>query len=137
LVGTFDAGRRAVDAGFFEPIYSLFHEPILPTCGFRCNSEAEPCNQGDTSVPDENIRPSKHGATRHLVNRIGGTARIGGERLVPEHTFKQLACVISGSGTDGVVDVGHKVAIAGAGNGTLNSRGKGALACTAEIGSTV
>jgi hypothetical protein len=43
------------------------------------------------------------------------------------------ACIVSGPGTDAVVDIGHKVAIAGAGNVTLSCQGKGALSCTARI----
>jgi hypothetical protein len=43
------------------------------------------------------------------------------------------ACVVTGPGTDGVVDIGHKVTIAGAGNVVLTCRGKGTLACTARI----
>jgi hypothetical protein len=43
------------------------------------------------------------------------------------------ACVIAGPGTDGAVEIGHKVAITGAGNVVLTCRGKGALTCTARI----
>jgi hypothetical protein len=43
------------------------------------------------------------------------------------------ACVVSGPGTDAVVDIGHKVAIAGAGNVQLTCQGKGTLTCDARI----
>ena len=43
------------------------------------------------------------------------------------------ACIIDGPGAAGVVDVGHKVAITGAGGVTLTCKGSGALACTARI----
>ena len=44
------------------------------------------------------------------------------------------ACIVDGPGAAGVVDVGHKVAITGAGGVTLTCKGSGALACTARIG---
>lgn len=42
-------------------------------------------------------------------------------------------CIIAGPGTDAVVDIGNKVAIRAAGNVVLTCKGKGALACTAQI----
>jgi hypothetical protein len=43
------------------------------------------------------------------------------------------ACVIDAPGTHGVVKIGDKVAIAGAGKILLSCQGKGNLACTARI----
>jgi hypothetical protein len=43
------------------------------------------------------------------------------------------ACIIDAPGTSGVVDIGHKVAVAGAGNVILTCRGSGTLNCTAQI----
>jgi hypothetical protein len=43
------------------------------------------------------------------------------------------ACVVDGPGASGVVDIGRKVAITGAGNVVLSCHGSGTLACTAEI----
>jgi hypothetical protein len=45
------------------------------------------------------------------------------------------ACIIDGPGAAGVVDIGHKVAITGAGTVSLTCRGSGTLACTARIDS--
>jgi hypothetical protein len=43
------------------------------------------------------------------------------------------ACVIEAPGTSGVVDVGHKVEIAGTGDVVLTCKGSGTLNCTARI----
>ena len=43
------------------------------------------------------------------------------------------ACVIDAPGTSGVVDIGHKVTVAGAGNVVLTCKGSGTLNCTARI----
>jgi hypothetical protein len=43
------------------------------------------------------------------------------------------ACIIDAPGTSGVVDIGHKVAVAGAGSVILTCRGSGTLNCTAQI----
>jgi hypothetical protein len=48
-------------------------------------------------------------------------------------TVTSPACVISAPGTNGVVKIGDKVAVATAGNVLLTCQGKGALACTARI----
>lgn len=42
-------------------------------------------------------------------------------------------CVVTGPGTNALVDIGNRVAISAAGNVVLTCKGKGALACTAEI----
>ena len=43
------------------------------------------------------------------------------------------ACVIDAPGTHGVVKIGDKVAVAGAGEVLLSCQGKGTLHCTAQI----
>lgn len=48
-------------------------------------------------------------------------------------TVTPPACIIAAPGTSGIVKIGDKVTVAGAGSVALTCQGKGTLACTARI----
>jgi|SRR5580704_10086278 hypothetical protein len=92
------------------------------------------CNHKTHAAPKNISASSDSGGNHPTTAKVDGPVEVTCVSATDDSgNTTPPACVVSGPGTEGVVDIGHKVAIAGAGNVVLTCRGKGTLACTAQI----
>ena len=94
---------------------------------FACNRKAHADSKTITATSDsKGSHPSTAAVTGPVEVTCVSATDDSGKPLPP-------ACNVDGPGTSGAVDIGHKVAIIGAGNVVLSCKGAGNLACTAKI----
>jgi hypothetical protein len=92
------------------------------------------CNQR-TRASSRNISASSDASGSHPSSaKITGPVMVTCVSAIDDTgTATPPACVVDAPGASGVVKIGDKVAVTGAGNVVLTCQGKGTLTCTAKI----
>lgn len=104
-------------------IIALGSLAVLSGCNHKVRAESRTISASSNASGSHNGSADVAGPV--MVTCVSATDDTG--------TATPPACVIDAPGTHGVVKIGDKVAVAGAGKVLLSCQGKGTLDCTAQI----